>query len=146
MGSKGRLLELRRQAGRGIPEYIHVEHTRVFPDSITVAACTGAPWRFLSIPGWVQQRSQKAVLRWISWRCRHHYQESRGRLFLFGEICGYRLIYPDCSILLDTGGKFRERHTGTFTPGRGALSIRRRPWISMFSSAFTIGRMRGSNS
>jgi len=138
--------DLRPQAEKEMPEYIHVEHTRVFPDSVTVAAFSGATWRFIPIPDWVQRRRPKAVLRWISWRCRHHYQEKRGRLFLFGEICGYRIVYPDYSILLDTSGKFREQRTGTFTPGRGSLAIRRKPWISIFSSAFASGRMRGSNS
>jgi hypothetical protein len=107
--------------------YIHVEHSRLFPESITAACWTGAPWRFIRIPDWVLRRTPKAQLHWVSWRVRHHYQESRGELFLFGCITAYRLVFPDRSLMLDIHGKYLKTKFGEFVPGGGSVSLRRRP-------------------
>jgi hypothetical protein len=107
--------------------YIHVEHSLLIPESITTAAWTGAPWRFVQMPDWVSRRTRKAQLHWISWRVRHHFRESRGKLFLFGDITGYRLVFPDHSVMFDIDGKYVETKIGEFMPGSGSISLRRRP-------------------
>lgn len=107
--------------------YLHVEHSRLFPESITAACWTGAPWRFLRIPNWVQRRTLKAQLHWVSWRVRHHYRESHGKLFLFGYITGYRLVVFEGSVMFDIHGKYIETKLGEFVPGGGSMSLRRKP-------------------
>ncbi len=107
--------------------YIHVEHSRLFPESITVACWTGALWRFICIPDWVLRRTPKAQLHWVSWRVRRHYRESRGKLFLFGDITAYRLVFPDRSLMYDVNGKYVETKLGEFVPGGGWISLRRKP-------------------
>ena len=106
--------------------YIHVEHSQLVPDSITAAAFTGAPWRFLSIPDWVRRRNPKAQLHWISWAVRNHYRDNRGKLFLFGHIVGYRVVYPEHSLMFDINGRYLETRHGEFIPGSGSISLRRR--------------------
>jgi hypothetical protein len=110
-----------------MPPYVYVEHSRLFPESVTAACWTGAGWRFLRIPDWVQRRKPKAQLHWVSWRVRHHYRENHGKLFLFGDITGYRLVLPDRSLMFNIHGKNIETRIGEFVPGRGSVSLRRRP-------------------
>jgi hypothetical protein len=110
---------------RRFSPYIHVEHSSLIPDSIITAAWTGAPWRFIAIPRWVLLRSEKAQQHWVSWRVRHHYRENGGKLFLFGDIVGYRWVKaPGVSVMIDTRGRFLIARTNDFKLGVGYLSVR----------------------
>ncbi len=73
------------------------------PTSITIAAITGATWRYLSVPVEVPGWPDEQQLEFVGRRCREHYQEQRGKLTLFGEILGYvyrprRGVYRSFSI------------------------------------------------
>lgn len=86
---------------------IYVEHSRLFPTSVTCAAATGGFWRYIKIPSWVQRQNEKAQLRWVRRRARNHFLENHGKLHLFGNITGYRFdVTEDTSIELDTSGRY----------------------------------------
>lgn len=120
--------------------YIHVEHSRLFPESVTVACWTSAGWRFIPIPDWVLRRTPKAQLRWVSWRVRHHYRENHGKLFLFGNITGYRLVFPDHSLMFDVNGKYIGTRLGEFVPGGGSISLRRKPQPAIIPSLVSVAQ------
>lgn len=124
--------------------YIFVEHSRRVPESSTVAACTGAPWRFRSIPAWILRRNRKAQLHWVSWAAGKHFSENRGQLF--GVITGYRVVYSDQSVLLDVNGRFLRRVPGKFIPGSGLISTRGKTWNLISSNAFAGGSSLANNS
>jgi len=99
-----------RCSGTGEIKYeprIFVEHSRLFPVSVTCAAVTNGFWRFIVIPSWVRRRSDRAQLDWVRWRVRNHFIENHGELHLFGLITGYRFdVTDDVSIVLDTDGRY----------------------------------------
>jgi hypothetical protein len=70
--------------------YICVEHSLRIPASITIAAITGAHWRFIEIPLGVLARTVEAQRGWVAWRIRQHFRANKGMCFLFGSIVGYR--------------------------------------------------------
>lgn len=105
-------------------EYIYVEHSLRRPTSITVAAFTGASWRFIQIPKAVLQRDAEAQSGWVSWRVRKHFRESNGECLLFGSITGYRWqrTREDC-VLLDTRGCVTKTKHESFTPPSGSIMV-----------------------
>ena len=69
--------------------YIVVRTSSRRPTSISMAACTGALWRFIDITHNILWRSFEAQRGWVAWRCRRHYKENERRCVLFGYIVGY---------------------------------------------------------
>jgi hypothetical protein len=121
---------------RRFSPYIHIEHSSLIPDSITTAAWTGAPWRFIAIPRWVLLRSEKAQRHWISWRVRQHYKAHGGKLFLFGDVTGYRWVKSsDVNVMLAHDGKIVATSAECFIPGVGYFSLPRKPHITFKESA-----------
>lgn len=59
------------------------------PTSITVAAATGAGWRYLPIPARILLRTAEAQTGWVTWRVQTHFRHNQGKLCLFGDILGY---------------------------------------------------------
>jgi hypothetical protein len=106
--------------------YIYVEHSRLMPESVTLAAASGAPWRFLEIPLAVLDRTEEQKLMWVTTRVQQHYLESRGQLLLFGNITGYRwVVSPNDSVQFDTAGRVTNRHAGPVKAGYGYVKFRR---------------------
>jgi hypothetical protein len=69
------------------------------------AILTGARWRFIEVPDWVLSRSFKAQQHWVAWKCRDHFRSCKGKLFMFGEIVGYRwCLNRATELLFDTNG------------------------------------------
>jgi hypothetical protein len=78
------------------------------PTSISVAAFTGATWRFLVIPSTILDRAHDQQRGWVSWRVRTHYKLENGRCLLFGAITGYRWhLAAWQSIEFDVRGRVR---------------------------------------
>ena len=111
--------------------YIYVEHSLLRPTSITVAAFSGTPWRFIKIPKSVLYRDTDGQSGWVSWRVRRHFRENNGECFLFGRITGYRWQRTRGeSVLLDTRGRIiGSKHescappSGSITVGNKAVSV-----------------------
>jgi hypothetical protein len=104
--------------------YIYVEHSLRRPTSITGAAFTGAPWRFLKIPESVLRRNENAQSGWVSWRVRKHFRENNGECLLFGSITGYRWQRTrDRSVLLDTRGRIIGVKQESFAPPSGSITV-----------------------
>jgi hypothetical protein len=104
--------------------YIYVEHSLRKPTLITVAAFTGAPWRFLHVPASVLSRGLDAQAGWASWCVRRHFRESNGECLLFGSITGYRWQRSrDECVLLDTLGHIVEVKHETFAPPSGRITV-----------------------
>jgi hypothetical protein len=59
------------------------------PTSITIAAITGATWRYLSVPIEVPEWPVEAQVEYVGRRCHEHYKKQEGKLKLFGDITGY---------------------------------------------------------
>jgi hypothetical protein len=96
------------------------------PTSISVAAFTGATWRFLDIPKSVLKRTHEQQSGWVSWRVRTHCRFEQGRCLLFGAIIGYRWHFaPGQSTEFDIRGKHR-RPTGPWTEGVASLHYKKR--------------------
>ena len=94
---------------RSFSPCISVLTSEQVPRSISCAAITGAGWRSLPIPEAVQEQSHEAQLFWVSERVREHYQESNGRIPLFGSITGYSWRYArGQSSRFDTLGRPQE--------------------------------------
>jgi len=86
--------------------YIYVNHSLRTPTSITCAAITGAGWRYLPVLPSILGRSRDAQHGWVVWRVRRHFKENGGKLFLFGNITGYRWYLSATEILVfDCRGK-----------------------------------------
>jgi hypothetical protein len=104
--------------------YIYVEHTRRVPTSITIAAFSGARWRFIDIPGHVLRLQMEAQRGWVAWCVRRHFRESDGECFLFGSIVGYRWqwISVEC-IRFDTRGRVIGAARRSSMPPSGSLTI-----------------------
>jgi hypothetical protein len=76
--------------------------------SISVAAFTGASWRFLDIPHSILNREHNEQRAWVAWRVRTHYKAEGGRCWSFDEIIGYRWHFaPKQSIEFDVRGRTR---------------------------------------
>jgi len=100
--------------------YIYIEHSRLIPESVTLAAVSGAPWRFLEIPSAVLNWTDEQKLKWVATLVQQHYLESRGQLLLFGQITGYRLVVsPDDSVGFDIAGRVIAAHAGPVKAGYG---------------------------
>jgi hypothetical protein len=94
------------------------------PTSISVAAFTGATWRFLDIPKSVLNRTHKQQRAWVSWRVRTHYKIEDGQCPLFGVITGYDWHFaPGQSIEFDVRGRTR-RPTGPRREGVASLEYK----------------------
>lgn len=105
--------------------YIHVERSLLMPTSVTVAAFTGARWRFVTIPDHVLSGGEDEQLNWIAERVRAHFRENGGKLLLFGEITRYRWVKtPGVSVMLDTDGNVIEVRHDKFVAGGGSLRLR----------------------
>jgi len=104
--------------------YIYVEHSLRRPTSITTAAFTGAPWRFIKMPKSVLGRNADGQSGWVSWRVRTHFRENHGECFLFGRITGYRWQRtPGESVLLDTRGRIIGAKHESFAPPSGSITV-----------------------
>jgi hypothetical protein len=104
--------------------YIYVEHSLRRPTSITTAAFSGVPWRFIKMPKSVLDRDADGQSGWVSWRARTHFRENHGECFLFGRITGYRWQQtPDQSVLLDTRGRITGAKRDFFAPPSGSFSV-----------------------
>jgi hypothetical protein len=98
-----------RSKKRSFSPYIYVEHSLRIPTSITAAAFTRAPWRFIVVPKAVLLRDTDAQRGWVSWRIRRHYGENGGKCSLFGSITEYRWQRNSVEcIRLDTRGNVVE--------------------------------------
>ena len=88
--------------------WITVLTSRTRPTSISVAAFSGATWRFLTIPKSVLKRSYDQQRAWVCWRVRTHYKVEGGHCSLFGAITGYRWHFaPGQSKEFDVRGRTR---------------------------------------
>ena len=86
--------------------YIAIRTSRQRPTSISVAAITGATWRYIDIPRSLTKRKTEAQRGWVAWRVQTYFKSSLGKLLLFGDIVGYRWIRsPEVSIQLDVRGR-----------------------------------------
>ncbi len=104
--------------------YIYVEHSLRRPTSITTAAFTGAPWRFIKMPKSVLGRAAESQSGWVSWRVRTHFRENHGECFLFGHITGYRWQRTsDQGVLLDTRGRIIGAKHELFAPRSGSITV-----------------------
>jgi hypothetical protein len=104
--------------------YIYVEHSLRRPTSITGAAFTGAPWRFIKLPKRVLDRPTDGQSGWVSWLVRTHFRENHGECFLFGRITGYRWQRTrDQSVLLDTRGRITGVKHESFAPPSGSITV-----------------------
>lgn len=74
---------------RSFRPHIKVETSRRNPTSISVAAFSGAPWRFLSIPKAILRRSIDEQRGWCSWRIQRYHRDEGPMCPLFGRIIGY---------------------------------------------------------
>jgi hypothetical protein len=68
--------------------YIRVRAESTRPASISMAAFTGAPWRFIYIPHKILWRTFEAQRGWVTWRIHKHYKQEGGECALFGHIVG----------------------------------------------------------
>jgi hypothetical protein len=94
------------------------------PTSISVAAFTGATWRFLDIPKWILQRSHDQQRGRVSWRVRTHYKVEDGQCSLFGAITSYRWhSAPEQSIEFGPRGRTR-RPTASSREGVASLQYK----------------------
>jgi hypothetical protein len=106
--------------------WIRVLTSLTRPTSISVAAFTGATWRFLDIPKSVLNRTHDQQSGWVSWRVRTHYKVEEGRCLLFGDITGYRWHFaPGQSIEFDIRGRTR-RPTAPSIEGSASLQFKRK--------------------
>jgi hypothetical protein len=104
--------------------HIYVRHSKSVPQPIFAAVLTGAPWRFLQIPDSVLQRSEQAQQGYVSWRCRTHYRETKGRCFLFGSITGFGWARSQMeSVIFDIQGRVVTAKQKPSVPGAGRLTV-----------------------
>jgi hypothetical protein len=104
--------------------YICVEHSLSRPVSITLAAFSGAPWRFIRIPDEALALGAAGLLAWVSIRVLEHYRQENGKCPLYGDIEGYRLVQaPGVSVILDTEGRYVEMKREEFVPGTASLEF-----------------------
>ncbi len=68
---------------------IYVRTSLTTPTSITIAAITGATWRYLSVPVEVPGWPEEEQVEYVGRQCREHYNNQGGKLKLFGDITGY---------------------------------------------------------
>jgi hypothetical protein len=104
--------------------YIYVEHSLRRPTSVTVAAFTGAPWRFIGIPKSILLRDDEAQCGWVSWCVRKHCRENHCECLLFGSIIGYRWqrSHETC-VLLDPRGRMIQTKSESFIPPSGFITL-----------------------
>jgi hypothetical protein len=96
------------------------------PTSISVAAFTGASWRFVEIPRSILERTHDQQRSWVSWRVRTHYKLEDGQCSLFGDITGYRWHFASGqSIEFDIRGRIR-RPTAPSREGIASLHYKSR--------------------
>jgi hypothetical protein len=96
------------------------------PTSISVAAFTGATWRFLDIPKSILNRTHYQQSGWVSWRVRTHHRIEEGRCLLFGDITGYRWHFaPGQSTEFDIRGRVR-RPLASAIEGVASLQFKKR--------------------
>jgi hypothetical protein len=123
--------------------YIYVEHSLRIPTSITVAAFTGATWRFIKIPERVLRREAEAQRGWVAWRVRRHFLQNAGVLFLFGAIVGYRWQRNLLDgIRFDTRGKVIGMAQQSFIPSSGSLTVRNKTVSVIGDGALKISSVR----
>lgn len=104
--------------------YIRVLHSQLFPQPISAAVLTGAPWRWLQIPDHVLTRTEEAQLGYVKWRCGMHYREMLGTCYLWGEITGYEFIKsPTEVVVLDVRGRVVGKAEQETPSGHGSLRI-----------------------
>ena len=83
-------LPRRRKAfGADLRPDIYVSTSLSTPTSITIAAITGATWRYLPVPDEIPGWPEEDQVEFVGRMCREHYLEQCGKLTLFGEILGY---------------------------------------------------------
>lgn len=113
--------------------HICVQHSRSAPVSITLAAFSGALWRFIPIPDEVLSLADDDLLAWVSTRVREHYQQENGECPLYGDITAYRLVQaPGVSVRLDVGSRYVETvrkepapATATFGVGNKIVEVQK---------------------
>ena len=104
--------------------YIYVEHSLRRPTSITGAAFTGAPWRFIKMPKRVLSRDVDGQSGWVSWRVRTHFRENNTECLLFGRITGYRWQQTRFgAVLLDIRGRIIGVKQESFAPPSGSITV-----------------------
>jgi hypothetical protein len=90
--------------------YIAVKTSSTRPTSISMAAFTGALWRFIDIPHKILWRSFEPQRGWVAWRIRKHRRENGGECALFGQIVGYVWVRSNESrIQFDVRGQLSSR-------------------------------------
>ncbi len=105
--------------------HIRVLHSQRIPQPIFAAVLTGSPWRWLCIPSEVLKRTDDAQLGWVRWRCRTHFQETRGRCYLFGRITGFEWVKASNEVLsFEAHGRQLRNHQNVSQSGGGYLLFR----------------------
>lgn len=110
--------------------FIYVQHSLLVPTSITMAAFSGATWRYIYLPTAIRKRSREAQRGWVTWKTKSHYKKSEGKISLFGDITGYSW-FPclEESIDFDTHGRVVPSGSGMGC-NQGAATLVVKQWLA----------------